>query len=92
MSAPSLRVRFGLRSIVLVYLAALIIVPVGMIFYRTFEHGLSQPIDAVTSRCEPSGSTTSVLARTASSNGSTPAWMFSARMPTSTSSHRHAST
>jgi sulfate/thiosulfate transport system permease protein len=24
-------------------------VPVGMIFYRTFEHGLSQPIDAVTS-------------------------------------------
>ena len=49
MSAPSLRVRFGLRSIVLLYLAALIIVPVGMIFYRTFEHGLSQPIDAVTS-------------------------------------------
>jgi sulfate transport system permease protein len=24
-------------------------VPVGLIFYRTFEHGLSQPIDAVTS-------------------------------------------
>jgi len=41
--------RLGLRSIVLLYLAALIIVPVGMIFYRTFEHGLSQPIDAVTS-------------------------------------------
>ncbi|HEX5820263.1 MAG TPA: sulfate ABC transporter permease subunit [Solirubrobacterales bacterium] len=49
MSAPSLRARIGLRSIVLIYLAALIIVPVGMIFYRTFEHGLSQPIDAVTS-------------------------------------------
>jgi sulfate/thiosulfate transport system permease protein len=49
MSAPSLRTRIGLRSIVLLYLAALIIVPVGMIFYRTFEHGLSQPIDAVTS-------------------------------------------
>jgi sulfate transport system permease protein len=49
MSAPSLRARIGLRSIVLLYLAALIIVPVGMIFYRTFEHGLSQPIDAVTS-------------------------------------------
>jgi sulfate transport system permease protein len=49
MSAPSLRARLGLRSIVLLYLAALIIVPVGMIFYRTFEHGLSQPIDAVTS-------------------------------------------
>src|SRR3954471_15412477 len=41
--------RLGLRSIVLVYLAALIVVPVGMIFFRTFEHGLSQPIDAVTS-------------------------------------------
>ena len=49
MSAPSLKARLGLRSIVLLYLAALIIVPVGMIFYRTFEHGLSQPIDAVTS-------------------------------------------
>jgi sulfate/thiosulfate transport system permease protein len=49
MSAPSLTTRIGLRSIVLLYLAALIIVPVGMIFYRTFEHGLSQPIDAVTS-------------------------------------------
>jgi sulfate transport system permease protein len=49
MSAPSLKARLGLRSIVLLYLAALIIVPVLMIFYRTFEHGLSQPIDAVTS-------------------------------------------
>ncbi len=49
MSAPSLRIRIGLRSIVLLYLAALIIVPVAMIFYRTFEHGLSQPIDAITS-------------------------------------------
>jgi sulfate/thiosulfate transport system permease protein len=49
MSALSLRSRLGLRSIALLYLAALLIVPVGMIFYRTFEHGLSQPIDAVTS-------------------------------------------
>jgi sulfate/thiosulfate transport system permease protein len=49
MSAPSLGFRLGLRSIVLLYLAALVIVPVGMIFFRTFEHGLSQPIDAVTS-------------------------------------------
>ena len=31
------------------YLSALLIVPVAMIFYRTFEHGLSQPIDAITS-------------------------------------------
>jgi sulfate transport system permease protein len=49
MSAPSLGARIGLRSIVLIYLAALVIVPVGMIFFRTFEHGLSQPIDAITS-------------------------------------------
>src|SRR3954467_4548943 len=49
MSALSLRSRLGLRSIVLIYLAALLLVPVGMIFYRTFEHGLSQPIDAITS-------------------------------------------
>jgi sulfate transport system permease protein len=49
MSALSARSRLGLRSLVLLYLAALLMVPVGMIFYRTFEHGLSQPIDAVTS-------------------------------------------
>ena len=49
MSALSGRSRWGLRSVALLYLAALLIVPVGMIFYRTFEHGLSQPIDAVTS-------------------------------------------
>ena len=49
MSALSLRSRIGLRSIVLFYLAALLVVPVGMIFYRTFEHGLSEPLDAVTS-------------------------------------------
>jgi sulfate transport system permease protein len=49
MSAPSLPARLGLRSIVLLYLAALIIVPVGMIFFRTFEHGLSEPLNAVTS-------------------------------------------
>jgi sulfate/thiosulfate transport system permease protein len=49
MSAPSRTARFGLRSVALLYLAALIVVPVGLIFYRTFEHGLSQPLDAVTS-------------------------------------------
>lgn len=45
----SLSARWGLRSIALLYLSALLIVPVAMIFYRTFEHGLSQPIDAITS-------------------------------------------
>jgi sulfate transport system permease protein len=49
MSALSRPSRWGLRSVALVYLFALLIVPVAMIFYRTFEHGLSQPIDAITS-------------------------------------------
>jgi sulfate transport system permease protein len=49
MSALSRPARLSLRSVALLYLAALLIVPLGVIFYRTFEHGLSQPIDAVTS-------------------------------------------
>jgi sulfate transport system permease protein len=49
MSALSFRSRIGLRSIVLIYLAALLVIPVGMIFYRTFEHGMSEPLEAVTS-------------------------------------------
>ena len=49
MSVLSGRSRWGLRSIALLYLSALLIVPVAMIFYRTFEHGLSQPLDAITS-------------------------------------------
>jgi sulfate/thiosulfate transport system permease protein len=49
MSALSRPARLGLRSVALLYLSALLIFPVGLIFYRTFEHGLSQPIDAVTS-------------------------------------------
>jgi sulfate transport system permease protein len=34
------RARLGLRTLVLGYLAALLLVPVGLVFYRTFEHGL----------------------------------------------------
>ena len=49
MNALSRPARLSLRSIALLYLAALLLVPLGLIFYRTFEHGLSQPIDAVTS-------------------------------------------
>jgi sulfate transport system permease protein len=49
MSAASRRSRWGLRSIALIYLAALLIIPVAAIFWRTFEHGLSEPINAVTS-------------------------------------------
>lgn len=36
------------RVIVLLYLAALLLVPTGLIFYRTFEHGVGDVIDAVT--------------------------------------------
>jgi sulfate transport system permease protein len=35
------RVRLGLRTVVLGYLAVLLLVPVGLVFYRTFEHGLA---------------------------------------------------
>lgn len=36
------------RVIVLTYLAALLLVPVGLVFYRTFEGGLGPVIDSVT--------------------------------------------
>ena len=49
MSALSRRSRWGLRSVALIYLGALLIIPVGAIFWRTFEHGISEPLDAVTS-------------------------------------------
>jgi sulfate transport system permease protein len=35
------RARVGLRTLVLGYLAVLLLVPVGLVFYRTFEHGLA---------------------------------------------------
>jgi sulfate transport system permease protein len=41
--------RYSLRFIALFYLAALLMIPVAIIFYRTFEHGISEPIDALTS-------------------------------------------
>jgi sulfate transport system permease protein len=49
MSAPSRLSRLGLRAIALGYLAALLVIPLGMVFFRTFEDGLSGPIEAVTS-------------------------------------------
>jgi sulfate transport system permease protein len=44
-AAPS---RYGLRVVALGYLALLIIAPVAMVFYRSFEHGLGAAWDAVT--------------------------------------------
>jgi sulfate transport system permease protein len=42
-------VRYGLRGVVFVYLAALLVVPVGLIGYRAFAGGLGDVRDALTS-------------------------------------------
>jgi sulfate transport system permease protein len=41
------RVRLSLRTLVLGYLAVLLLVPVGLVFYRTFEHGLTPVWQAI---------------------------------------------
>src|SRR3954466_12347480 len=38
----------GLRAVALLYLALLLAIPVGLVFYRTFEHGLGAVWDSVT--------------------------------------------
>jgi sulfate transport system permease protein len=40
--------RIGLRVLALGYLAALLLVPVGMVFYRTFEHGVGAVWESIT--------------------------------------------
>jgi sulfate/thiosulfate transport system permease protein len=40
--------RWGLRAVVLAYLGFLLVLPVGVILYRTFQHGLSPVIDTLT--------------------------------------------
>ena len=49
MSAPRPLFRYGLRTIALAYLAALLVIPLGLVFYRTFEDGFAGPWEAVTS-------------------------------------------
>jgi sulfate transport system permease protein len=46
--ASSRASRLTLRVIALGYLAALLAIPVAMVFYRTFEHGIAPAFDAVT--------------------------------------------
>jgi sulfate/thiosulfate transport system permease protein len=41
--------KWGLRTLAFGYLGLLLLAPVGMIFYKTFEHGLGPPIEAMTS-------------------------------------------
>jgi sulfate/thiosulfate transport system permease protein len=40
--------KIGLRVVALGYLAALLLAPVGVVFYRTFEHGVGAVYDAIT--------------------------------------------
>src|SRR3954452_18249991 len=40
--------RIGLRVVALGYLALLLVIPVGVVFYRTFEHGVGAVWDSVT--------------------------------------------
>jgi sulfate transport system permease protein len=46
--ASSRASRLTLRAVALGYLAALLAIPVAMVFYRTFEHGVGSAIAAVT--------------------------------------------
>ena len=42
------RARLTLRTLALLYLAAILLLPVGLVFYRTFEHGVGDVYEAVT--------------------------------------------
>ena len=42
-----MRGRYALRGFALGYLALLLVAPVGMVFYRAFEHGIAKVVDAV---------------------------------------------
>jgi sulfate/thiosulfate transport system permease protein len=42
------RARIALRVVALAYLAALLLIPVAVVFYRTFEHGIGAVWDAIT--------------------------------------------
>jgi sulfate/thiosulfate transport system permease protein len=46
--ASGRRSRLGLRSAALGYLLVLVMAPVGLIFYRAFEHGIGTFFDAIT--------------------------------------------
>ncbi len=48
-AASGRRSRWGLRALGLGYLALLLLAPLVTIFYKTFEHGLGPPLEAITS-------------------------------------------
>ena len=45
--------RWGLRVVGLGYLTLLLLLPLGLIFYKTFEQGISPPLEAITERLVP---------------------------------------
>ena len=49
MSEPSRFARYGMRCLALGYLALLLAIPLVMIFVKTFENGISEPLDSITS-------------------------------------------
>jgi sulfate/thiosulfate transport system permease protein len=49
MSEPSRLPRYGMRFLALGYLALLLAIPLVMIFVKTFENGISEPLDSITS-------------------------------------------
>jgi sulfate transport system permease protein len=49
MSALERGPRWGLRSVALLYLVLLLLIPLCAVFWRTFEHGVSEPLNAITS-------------------------------------------
>jgi sulfate transport system permease protein len=49
MAVSSTTSRWGLRVAGLGYVALLLLAPLVLIFYKTFEHGLAPPLDAITS-------------------------------------------
>jgi sulfate transport system permease protein len=46
---PTAPAKWSLRTLAFGYLGLLLLAPVGMIFYKTFEHGLGPPVEAMTS-------------------------------------------
>ncbi|MGU3293943.1 sulfate ABC transporter permease subunit CysW [Williamsia sp. M5A3_1d] len=53
--------RYGLRAVALIYLFVLLVVPVALIFWRSFEHGLGQFWDWITTPAAISALQLSVL-------------------------------
>jgi sulfate/thiosulfate transport system permease protein len=48
MTGSSTASRLTLRTVALAYLAVLLLAPVALLLFRTFENGISAPIDAIT--------------------------------------------